>query len=153
MNLIQPEEDLSSIEGIPTSAQIELVRESMDRCGFGHSFFDDFYAALAEASPGVGAMFAGVDMKKQNALAAEGIRQLVSYAEGSSDAEVALQKLGRRHGRGHLNISPTLYLAWTDALITTLQTADSECDARIEDAWRAVLTPGVTLMTSLYWTN
>ncbi len=128
-----------------------VVRPSFERCcESGEDFFDTFYGDLADRVPGVGAMFAATDMRKQNALVREGIDALISHAEGDITAAEELARLGRLHGRDILNIQPSLYAGWADALRHAVAQFDPKHTDLVDAAWGEVLADGIALMASFY---
>ncbi len=128
-----------------------VVRPSFQRCcAHGDEFFDAFYSGLATRLPGVGAMFAHTDMRKQNALVREGIATLIAYAEHAEGKAQELERLGRMHGRARLNIEPGMYTAWVDNLMDVVGEYDPQLTVAIERAWREVLVGGIEIMISHY---
>jgi len=113
-------------------------------------FFDDFYSTLSDKAPGIGTMFAHVDMHRQNQLVRTGVESLIDYAAGRKDAEQELLRLGGTHGRRGLDVVPDLYPLWVDTLVETVREYDPQADDSIDAAWRMVLRDGIALMTSLY---
>ena len=127
------------------------VRPSFLRCcQHDHTFFDAFYANLADHVPGVGSMFAETDMQKQNELVREGIRSLIDFAAGDPVVARELEHLGKLHSRQHLGIEPAMYAGWVAALIQTIHEHDAQMSDVLEAAWCEVLTPGIDLMISHY---
>jgi hypothetical protein len=127
------------------------VRPSLDRCcSFFPDFFDQFYATLADNAPGVGAMFANVDMSKQNALVRDGIQRLVDFAAGDTAAEAELHRLGELHDRSHLSVDPALYPIWVDSLVLAVREYDGAYTTSLEEAWREVLRPGLAIMIARF---
>lgn len=127
------------------------VRPSFARCmGRPDDFFDDFYATLSEKAPGIGAMFAHVDMQQQNKLIRQGVEALISYASGHEESESQLRRVGMTHGKQGLNISPELYALWVDTLVETIREYDNQADDNTDAAWRVVARGGIELITSLY---
>ncbi len=127
-----------------------IVRPSFERCcAFGNDFFDQFYVGLADRAP-VGNMFASTNMKKQNSLLKSGINQLILFAEGDHDAQRELERLGRRHNRHDLDVSPEFYPAWVDALVGAVEEFDEQCTPDLQFAWREVVAKGIQVIISLY---
>ncbi len=128
-----------------------VVRPSFARCGeAGGEFFDDFYATLSERAPGIGAMFAGVDMQRQNRLIRRGVEHLIEYAAGSEESAEALRQVGQSHGEQGLNVAPELYALWLDTLMETVRMHDPEANDEVESAWRVVAGGGLDLIISMY---
>ena len=128
-----------------------VVRPSFARCGeAGEEFFDDFYATLSERAPGIGAMFADVDMQQQNRLIRRGVEHLIEYAAGSEESAEALRQVGQSHGGQGLKVAPELYPLWLDTLMETVRQHDPEANDHVESAWRVVARGGLDLIISLY---
>lgn len=129
----------------------DIVCPSFARCGeAGDEFFDDFYATLSERAPGIGAMFADVDMQQQNRLIRRGVEHLIEYAAGSEESAEVLRRVGESHGCQGLNIAPELYPLWLDALMETVRLHDPEANDDVESAWRVVARGGLDLIISKY---
>jgi hemoglobin-like flavoprotein len=119
-------------------------------CEDGDDFFDDFYATLSERAPGIGAMFAHVDMQQQNRLIRRGVEHLVNFALGSEESTEQLRRMARTHGREQLNIAPELYGLWVDTLMETVRMHDPNANDHVEAAWRIVLRGGIDLIIAGY---
>lgn len=129
----------------------DIVRPSFGRCtAVGDDFFDDFYATLSTRAPGIGTMFAHVDMQQQNNLIRQGVEHLIDFASGNAQSEQELRRLGGTHGRVDLNVHPDLYSVWVDTLVETIRGHDEQATDDVEAAWRVALRGGIELMTSLY---
>ncbi|NQV26027.1 MAG: globin [Rhodopirellula sp.] len=129
----------------------DVVRPSFNRCCADSSeFFDDFYFRLGNRLPDVGALFAQVDMEKQNELIREGIADLIAYASGDSNAEAELRRLAKSHSRSGLGVAPEYYPHWIDSLMKTMREYDPDATDDTEVAWRRVLASGIELMIAGY---
>lgn len=129
----------------------DVVRPSFERCmASSTEFFDDFYSELSDKAPGIGAMFAAVDMLEQNRLIRKGVTHLIDYAAGNAQAAAELQRIGTSHDQNGLNVQPELYPVWVDTLIDTIRHHDSRSDDAIDAAWRVVVRGGIDLMVARY---
>lgn len=129
----------------------DVVRPSFYRCMADRDdFFDDFYGTLSDKAPGIGAMFAHVDMQQQNQLIRNGVEHLINYAVGDEESERQLQRVGHTHGHDGLDVRPELYSLWVDTLVETVRRHDKQATDDVDAAWRVVLRGGIDLMTSLY---
>ncbi len=129
----------------------DTVRPSFARCSeAGDEFFDDFYATLSDRAPGIGAMFADVDMQQQNQLIRRGVEHLIEYAVGSEESAAALRRVGESHGEQGLNVAPELYPLWLDTLMEAVRQHDPEASDHVESAWRVVARGGLDLIISKY---
>lgn len=128
-----------------------VVRPSFERCcDDANQFFDSFYFLLCEKEPHIGAMFAQVDMRRQNLLIRNGVEHLLGFAEGNLEARAELRRLGESHGRIGLQIEPKLYETWVATVVECVREHDPQSSETVESAWREVLAPGIELMKSLY---
>jgi hypothetical protein len=127
-----------------------IVRPSFHRCSeHGNDFFDKFYATLANRAP-VGALFANTNMRTQNTLVRDGIDHLIAFAEGREGSRAELERLGQRHSRHELDVSPELYAAWVEALVIAVAEYDSLHNPDLDVAWRHVVAKGIDVMISYY---
>ncbi len=132
------------------SLPIETVRTSFTRCCAKDDFIDTFYHQLAFAAPQTGPMFANTDMEKQDALVRSGIEHLIEFAAGQDGVIGRIRELGVIHDRQNLDIPPELYPFWIDAMVLAVRECDDQFDEDLGKAWRAVLQPGIDLMTLIY---
>ena len=95
-------------------------------------------------------MFARVDMQKQNDLIREGIKDLIAYADGDSQAETEFQRLAKSHSRSGLAIPPEYYPQWLGSLMETIREHDPAANDETEAAWRQILDGGIALMVAGY---
>mgnify|MGYP001016371441 CR=1 FL=1 len=91
---------------------------------------------------------ANTEMASQRSLLSGGIMWLVMHSRGMSDSKS--RALGDSHSREKLNIHPSYYGLWLDALIETLHKHDPQFDAQLEQVWRSTLTPSIDMIKSIY---
>ena len=128
-----------------------VVRPSFERCCVdAQQFFDSFYFLLCEKEPHLVALFAQVDMRRQNQLVRSGVEHLLGYAEGTLEAKAELRRLGESHNRQGLQIDPKLYESWVSTIVECVREHDPQSTGMVETAWCEVLEPGIELMKSLY---
>lgn len=128
-----------------------VVRPSFERCcDDTDQFFDSFYFLLCEKEPHLVALFAQVDMRRQNQLIRSGVEHLLGFADGGLEAKAELRRLGESHSRTGLQIDPDLYEAWVNSIVECVREHDPQTSETIESAWREVLAPGIEFMKSLY---
>ncbi len=153
MTLSEPDESRPSP---PDAERLAALAEDVVRpsfrvcCDDGDEFFDDFYATLSERAPGIGAMFAHVDMQQQNRLIRRGVEHLIDFALGSAESAEELRRVARTHGRQGLNVAPELYALWVDTLMETIRIHDPHANDDVEAAWRVVLRGGLDLIIAGY---
>ncbi|MGR6871973.1 globin [Pseudomonas sp. HK3] len=126
----------------------DLVFQSYGRSCNNPIFFEDFYASFMGKSQEIRNMFIDTDMSAQEGLLRGGILWLVMHARGMSDAKI--RALGESHSRRHMNIHPSHYTLWLDALMETLHKHDPEFDNDLEETWRVTIKPGIDLIKSMY---
>jgi hemoglobin-like flavoprotein len=129
---------------------IAKVRSSFARCCGHDDFIDTFYHCLVSEAPQTAPMFAETDMVTQDTLVRAGINHLIDCADGVVGIASKIREIGTKHDRDHLNVQPELYERWVDALVQAVTQCDDQFDSHVEEAWRAVLRPGIDLMASVY---
>ncbi len=113
------------------------------------AFFDEFYKRFVEASEEVRQKFQHTDMAVQRLMLKKSLVYLLNYY-ATENVNEFLKRTAERHGRQDLDIRPELYDLWLDKLIETLAECDPKFSTRVEEAWRTVLTPGISYMRSMY---
>lgn len=126
----------------------DQVFQSYGRSCNNPAFFEDFYATFMGKSDAIREMFVNTDMASQRSLLRGGIMWLVMHSRGMSDSKI--RALGESHSREKLNIHPSYYGLWLDALIETLHKHDPQFDAQLEQVWRSTLTPSIDMIKSMY---
>jgi hemoglobin-like flavoprotein len=126
----------------------DQVFQSYGRSCNNPQFYEDFYNNFMSQSDEVRKMFANTDMAAQRGLLRGGIMWLVMHARGMSDAKI--RALGESHSRAKLDIHPSYYSLWLDALIDTLRSHDPEFSPQLETTWRATLSPSIEMIKSMY---
>lgn len=101
-----------------------------------------------QKSPAVRAMFVNTNMQKQHGLLRGGILWLIMHARGMSDTK--LQALGKSHSQHGLNVHPSFYALWLDALMESVALHDPEFSAELELIWRKTLQPSIDVIVSFY---
>lgn len=145
------DEDTTRIQTLLKVVVHTVVRPSFQRCcEQGDEFFDAFYDRLSERAPEIGPMFAGVNMRRQNALLRSGIESLLGHAEGEPRASTELERLADLHDRRNVNVRPELYPIWVETLIECIREFDPKQDDLTEPAWREAISDGIELMISRY---
>ena len=71
------------------------------------------------------------------------------YGEGSTAAP-KLQRVGEIHSRTMVNVEPTLYPLWVQALVDAVKVFDDKFDANLEADWGIAVRPAVDLLISRY---
>lgn len=129
-------------------AETELVFQSYGRACNQEAFFEDFYVTFMGKSSDIRAMFVDTKMEAQRGLLRGGIMWLIMHARGMPDTKI--RALGESHSKKRMNIHPTYYSFWLDALIETLHKFDPDFNNELAQAWRSVLLPGIQLIQNMY---
>ncbi|MDA0578312.1 MAG: globin [Verrucomicrobia bacterium] len=131
-------------------ATIETFQGSFRRCQTASGFFALFYDKFLATSPEVAAHFRNTDLRKQSMVIQASFQMMLLAAMKNGAATTYLHNIAERHSRQQLNIRPALYDLWLQSLLATVAETDVEFDQRVEDAWMAVLEPGIAYMKSRY---
>src|ERR1044071_7852122 len=125
-----------------------IAKESYDRCCKAPEFLDAFYNNFLAACPEAKAKFARTNFDQQTKLLRHAIGLLLIFPNQPSQEPTLLSRVAERHSRRDLDIDPSLYSPFIDALIETVKQFDRECTPAVEAAWRTTVAPGVAYMKS-----
>ncbi|MAT16361.1 MAG: hypothetical protein CMJ46_13950 [Planctomyces sp.] len=128
----------------------EIVLASLSRCAGKEGFISSFYLRFMAASPDIPPYFRKTDFEKQNKMLLRSLMLSVGAMNGDS---VSLKELGERaksHDREHLNVHPTLYPFWLDALAQTVRQYDDKWTPLIDEAWRKTFQHVIDYMSRRY---
>src|SRR5262245_25366581 len=117
---------------VPSAAptkHVEIAQESFRRCQ-REEFFQGFYKRLLASDHSLPAKFAKTDFSRQNKLLQHGLGLLLNYARHPNPS--LLERLGHRHAQGDLDVPPTLYPNFVEALVATVREFDPQCDPQVE---------------------
>jgi len=129
----------------------EIFNDSYERCLARSDFFDRFYDNYIGANEFVAKKFAHTDLDRQKNVLKASLHMLMALR--TTDAEDAVsyfRKIGMVHSRKGQDIPPEMYDVWMSTLLQTVQECDDRYDARIEMAWRKLLSGGIEIMKSMY---
>lgn len=126
----------------------DIVFQSFGRSCNNPDFFEDFYDSFMSKSDQIRAMFKDTNMEAQRGLLRGGIMWLVMHARGMPDNKI--RALGESHSRKHMDIHPSHYNYWVDALMETLHKHDPEFNDHMESVWRETIRPSIDLIKSMY---
>lgn len=129
---------------------IEVAKASYRRCKVANGFFEAFYREFFRVCPSVEPMFAGTDFERQHRLLKHALGLLLNYPSQRKSDPPILERLAVRHGRTDLDVDPSLYDSFLEALITTIGKFDLKYSAEVGDAWRKAVAPGMEYMKSKY---
>jgi hemoglobin-like flavoprotein len=127
---------------------VRIARASFDRCcedtRFFHLFYESFFAACPPARP----MFAETDFQRQHRLLQHGIGLLFSLNQDVESEPNILTRVANRHGRADLNVDPSWYALFMQALMQTVRTTDPLFGPEVERAWLDATARGIAYMRS-----
>jgi hypothetical protein len=109
-----------------------------------------FYEVLLDVSDEIADRFADTDLERQVQLFEHGVLMLLQFARGDAVGQMALERLGRLHGRSQLDIHPDLYTPWLSCLIHVLGEIDPEFDDHLRERWIDMVRPGIQHMAQMY---
>lgn len=127
----------------PAAEQVQVAEESYRRCQ-GEPFFQAFYRRLLAAEPSIPGKFAGTDFDRQNKLLQHGFGLLFIFAKRPNP--MLLDRIAERHGPADLDVRPSLYPHFVEALVASVAEHDPSYDAEVGAAWRAAVAPGIAFM-------
>jgi hemoglobin-like flavoprotein len=129
---------------------MDAARASYDRCckqaGFPEGFYEHFFRLSPQAEP----LFAQTDFDKQVKLLRHALGSLLIFPKYRDQEPNLLTRVAERHSRQELDVDPSYYSVWVDALVATVQERDPEFTPAVEEAWRATVAAGVAYMQSKY---
>lgn len=114
----------------------------------GKNFAGDAYNVFLQ-QPEIAAKFAHSNPGKPQEM----LRLSVSIAAAfyfNRKPDQLLARFAEQHGHRHLNIEPHLYAHWLASVLEAVKLHDPQCDERVLQAWRNILTPAIEFMQSKY---
>jgi hemoglobin-like flavoprotein len=133
-----------------TEEEIGLFNDSLERCTTSADFLDYFYRTFIASSTEVAEKFKHTDFKRQKIMLRTSLYMMMLAAMGKPEAQEHLQRIARVHGRASHDIRPALYDLWLDCLIQAVERFDPAFNQDTENAWRAMMKPGIDFMKSRY---
>jgi len=73
---------------------------------------------------------------------------LVLCARGMPETKI--RALGESHSKKNMNINPSFYGIWLDALMEALHKHDEDFSESLEVSWRSALLPSIEIMQNMY---
>lgn len=131
-------------------AQLEMFRDSLERCLADPTFTQRFYARFLLSHDEVERKFAHVDLKRQGKVLRASLYMVLRAALGHADGVEHLEELARTHSKLRHDVGPHLYEHWLDCLIAAARETDTSFGEGLADAWRAGLRPAIDIMTRRY---
>lgn len=133
-----------------SNATMEVAKASYGRCGAAPDFFESFYRTFFEACPEAKPKFANTNFERQHKLLQHAIGLLLIFPTQPDDDPSIMTRVAERHSRRDLDINPSLYPAFLDSLMATVERYDPEFTPDVEQAWRTTIAKGVDYMQSVY---
>lgn len=135
---------------MPTQAQVDTFRASLNRCLAAPDFLRKFYDLFVESSDEVREKFRHTDFPKQTRVLADSLYMMAVAAqlEDHAAAWKEMDRLARRHNRDDLDIRPELYDLWLECLLKAAAAHDPAFSPEVESAWRETLAVGIRYLSS-----
>jgi len=132
--------------------QVHEFRASLKRCLRTPDFLRTFYELFMGYSEEIREKFRQTDFTRQTRVLADSLYAMavVAQGEGESPAWAEIDRIGRQHSKGQLDIRPEHYNVWLDCLIRSARQYDPEFTPALETCWRETLRSGIDRMRSLY---
>ncbi len=123
----------------------QIFNDSISRCHRNPRFLDIFYETLRDASPGLVTLFVPSDLPHEKLRAKASLYMCLQAVVDGPLGRASVEHLGRRHSHDH-ETRPELYDQWLECVIVAASASDPYFDAFTEQAWRAMLRPGIEIM-------
>jgi hemoglobin-like flavoprotein len=124
--------------------------DSLERCQHSPDFVGHFYSLLMGSSEEVAAKFNATDFRRQKRVLMVSLYCLMLAAEGQPEGVAHLRRIAAVHDRGHRDIRPELYDLWLECLLRAVRDCDAKATPEVEQAWRAMLSPGIAVIRAAY---
>ena len=106
-------------------------------------FFQAFYESFQAKSPEIKAVFQNTEKSRRHEMLEDSILMLMECSLNHAPSEHICRLAEFHRERG---IPEAMYDVWLESLVETLYRLDAEFTAAEEEAWRAVLLPGISYM-------
>jgi len=114
----------------------------------GNTFAEEAYGVFLR-QPEVAAKFARSTPDKPKEMLRISVTIAASFYFNRKP-ELLLAKFAELHSLRQLDIEPHLYAHWLDSVLAAVKLHDPQCDERVLEAWRNILTPAIEFMQSKY---
>lgn len=118
-------------------------RDSFGRCIIYPSFLDRFYEIFLASHPAVKPHFKNTNFVRQKDLLRTGLSMMLMFEDEKPVAKLALNRIGKSHGKEGLNIDRGLYQCWLDSLVAAVKEYDSQFSPEVERRWRVAMQKGI----------
>ena len=121
------------------------VVASYHRARQSGELFDTFYRLFLGKSPEIPPMFAHTDFPHQKLMLRESLLEMLMFAQTGSGRD-EIERLAERHRS--LNVQPTHYELWVEALCEALAKHDAAFTPQLEHLWREAMRQGIAVMSA-----
>ena len=121
------------------------VIASYHRARESGQLFDTFYHLFLGKSSEIPPMFARTDFPHQKLMLRESILEMLVFAQTGSGRD-EIERLAERHRQ--VNVKPSHYDLWLDALCEALAQHDREFTPTLEQMWRDAMQKGIDIMSA-----
>lgn len=135
---------------IVSAKQVDVVKQSLQRCLQAGDFLNFFYELFLASSPEVKEKFKNTSFSRQSIMLKGSLQVMLLYAAGRLSDEGSMKQLAEIHDHHHRDIRPELYDLWLGCMLDAVRQSDPQFAPEIENAWRVVMQPGIDYMTSRY---
>ncbi len=128
----------------------DTFEQSLSRCLCHGDFIGAFYQRFLDSSDDVQRKFAGTDFDRQKLMLKRSLYLMARASLQMEDGLEHLETVARSHSRRQLDVRPSHYELWLDALVNTASDFDPHFSDGVELAWRKTLRPGIDRMIAVY---
>ena len=133
-----------------STKDVDLVKQSLQRCLKNSTFLDRFYELFLASSPEVKEKLKNTSLQRQTIMLKGSLHIMLLYAAGNLSDGGSLKQLAEVHDHNHRDIKPALYTLWLDSMVGAVKDSDPDFSAELETAWRHTMQPGIDYMASFY---
>ncbi len=125
-----------------TEETLRIFHDSISRCHRSPRFLDIFFEKLRDTSPRLLTLFVPSDHPHEKLGAKASLYLCLQAVIDGATGRVSVEHLGK----WHRETPPELYDQWLECLIVAASASDPYFDEFTEQAWRAMLRPGIEIM-------
>ncbi len=122
-----------------------VFNDSIRRCHRNPRFLDMLYEKLWEASPRLVTLFVPSDLLPEKLWAKASLYMCLQAVLDGAPGRAFVEHLGQPHSHDY-ETRPELYDQWLECVIVAASASDPYFDEFTEQAWRAMLRPGIEIM-------
>lgn len=125
---------------------VAVAKASYARCLSTSDFLLTFYRNFFRVCPAAEPLFANINLDRQARLLQHALGLLLAFPATSTQEPTVLTRLAVKHGPEGLNIDPSMYPPFLEALVESATEHDPEFTPAIAEAWREAVKPGLAYM-------